>query len=64
MDEFAVEATVIYAAIIGLLILLTYLEASLLQPTRTQRQSKRRFRLRRQRETGSDHEPPEPVDNN
>jgi hypothetical protein len=62
MDEFAGEATAIFAAIIGLLILLTYLERSLLQPHRRQRPGSQRSRLRRQREASADPEPPDPVD--
>jgi hypothetical protein len=64
MDEFAVEATVIFAAIIGLVFLLTYLEASLLQPDRRQPHDRRRFRLRRQLKTGADAQLAEPVDEN
>jgi len=62
LDEFAAEATVIFVSIVGLLILLTYLEASLLRPERSQRQGSRRFRLRRHREAGADPEPPDLVD--
>ena len=62
MDEFAVETTVIYAAVIGLLILLTYLEASLLQPQSGKRRSKRRFSWRRHRKTSSEPQPPDPAD--
>lgn len=61
LDEFLLEAVGVFVAITGLLIWLTYLEASLLRPRPARRSRMPTFNVRRD-QAAADSDPPGPVD--